>query len=72
MSSIKEVAVIAPIPLRLGFNVVLQSAPEFHLIASVANVGDLIAKLGDEKLDVVLLYFDELKSIPLPCYPTAD
>lgn len=56
MNAIRQIAVIAPKQMISAFSVLIDSTPNQRLLASAANLDDLLTVIGAGKPDVVLIY----------------
>lgn len=56
MSARSNISIIAPEPIVDAFSVLIDSMPHAHLLASAADLDELIAILGEKKPDVILVY----------------
>lgn len=52
----REIAVIAPEPMLGAFAVLIQSAPDLHLMASATSLESLQGLLAEKKPDAILIY----------------
>ena len=52
-------AIVVPATLRDAFVVLLTSAPNIELIASVTHVETLLAEIGEDSPEVILIYLPE-------------